>query len=325
MVAKLSLILDNTTSKAWLGRGLLKTRVNTYYVSLGDKQRPKLLIIFAAKSLNTIELESVELTVYSIVMAPSNNVNSFRKALQQSKNLILVAGAGLSAASGRNTHIPGFRLLDPNYRGAVAPLAINCTLITQNVDGLSLRAQDALGSESLDNVGTSNLNQGQIIEMHGRLLETLCTKCKHRNLDTRSPICPALAGTELRTEAVMDDAGKRVPEAEISPNDLPRCGKDGCGGLLRPGVVWFGESIPRLNAIESLVEEADMCLVVGTSSVVYPAAGFADVVQDNGGKVAVFNIEASQGDQNADFLFLGPCEKTLGEALGIEVPIIREA
>ncbi|CAE6407678.1 unnamed protein product [Rhizoctonia solani] len=250
-------------------------------------------------------------------MAPSNNVNSFRKALQQSKNLILVAGAGLSAASGR--------LLDPNYRGAVAPLAINCTLITQNVDGLSLRAQDALGSESLDNVGTSNLNQGQIIEMHGRLLETLCTKCKHRNLDTRSPICPALAGTELRTEAVMDDAGKRVPEAEISPNDLPRCGKDGCGGLLRPGVVWFGESIPRLNAIESLVEEADMCLVVGTSSVVYPAAGFADVVQDNGGKVAVFNIEASQGDQNADFLFLGPCEKTLGEALGIEVPIIREA
>ncbi|CEL51803.1 NAD-dependent protein deacylase OS=Coprinopsis cinerea (strain Okayama-7 / 130 / ATCC MYA-4618 / FGSC 9003) GN=CC1G_00083 PE=3 SV=2 [Rhizoctonia solani AG-1 IB] len=67
-----------------------------------------------------------------------------------------------------------------------------------------------------------------------------------------------------------------------------------------------------------------MCLVIGTSSVVYPAAGFADVVQDNGGKVAVFNVEASQGDQNVDFLFLGPCEKTLGEALGIEVPIVRE-
>ncbi|CAE7126270.1 unnamed protein product [Rhizoctonia solani] len=309
-------------------------------------------------------------------MSPSNNAASFRKALQQSKNLILVAGAGLSAASGiptfrgaggywrsfeatrlatpeafganpglvwqassilplpsrkvvlscepNNAHHVIARLLDPNYRSAVAPLATKCTLITQNVDGLSLRAQEAL--QTIASVPSENvtLKRGEIIEMHGRLLETLCTKCSHRNPDTRSPICPALAGTELRTEAIQDDAGKRVPEAEISPEDLPRCEKDGCGGLPRPGVVWFGESIPGLNAIESLVEEADMCLVVGTSSVVYPAAGFADVVRHNGGKVAVFNIEASKGDQKANFLFLGPCERTLGEALGIEVPVIRE-
>ncbi|CUA74904.1 NAD-dependent protein deacylase [Rhizoctonia solani] len=304
-------------------------------------------------------------------MGPSNNITSFQKALQQSKNLILVAGAGLSAASGiptfrgaggywrsfqatrlatpeafdadpglvwqfyhyrrekvlsckpNNAHHVIARLLDPNYRSAVAPLATKCTLITQNVDGLSLRAQEMLQPVT-GTLGNTTLEQGKIIEMHGRLLETLCTKCKHRNPDSRSPICPALAGTELRTEAIMDDAGKRVPEAEIPSKDLPRCEKDGCGGLLRPGVVWFGESIPELNKIESLVEEADMCLVIGTSSVVYPAAGFADVVQDNGGKVAVFNIETSQGDQNADFLFLGPCERTLGEALGIEVPAMRE-
>ncbi|CAE6424930.1 unnamed protein product [Rhizoctonia solani] len=303
---------------------------------------------------------------------PSNNIASFRKALQQSKNIILVAGAGLSAASGiptfrgaggywrsfeatrlatpeafdanpslvwqfyhyrrekvlsckpNNAHHVIARLLDPNYRSAVAPLAIKCTLITQNVDGLSLRAQEALQAIADIPTESTALEQGKIIEMHGRLLDTLCSKCRHRTPNTRSPICPALAGTELRTEAIMDDAGKRVPEAEISPKDLPRCEKDGCGGLLRPGVVWFGESIPGLNAIERLVEVADMCLVVGTSSVVYPAAEFADVVQFNGGKVAVFNIEASQGDQNADFLFLGPCEKMLGEALGIEVPNIRE-
>ncbi|CAE6437625.1 unnamed protein product [Rhizoctonia solani] len=305
-------------------------------------------------------------------MGSSNNISSFRKALQQSKNLIIVAGAGLSAASGiptfrgaggywrsfeatrlatpeafdanpglvwqfyhyrrekvlsckpNNAHHVIARLLDPNYRRAVAPLATKCTLITQNVDGLSLRAQEALQPVTSAPAENTTLMQGKIIEMHGRLLETLCTKCKHRNPDIRSPICPALAGTELRTEAIMDDAGKRVPEAEINPKDLPRCEKDGCGGLLRPGVVWFGESIPGLNAIESLVEEAGMCLVVGTSSVVYPAAGFAGVVQGNGGKVAVFNIEESQGDQYADFLFLGPCEKTLGEALGIEVPVIQE-
>ncbi|CAE6448915.1 unnamed protein product [Rhizoctonia solani] len=310
---------------------------------------------------------------------PSNNIASFREALQQCRNLILVAGAGLSAASGiptfrgaggywrsfeatrlatpeafdanpglvwqasspfysttiaeksivlsckpNNAHHVIARLLDPNYRSAIAPLAAKCTLITQNVDGLSVRAQEELQAVTSTPTDNTILKQGEIIEMHGRLLETLCTKCRHRSPDARTPVCPALAGTELRTEAIMDDSGKRVPEAEISSKDLPRCEKDDCGGLLRPGVVWFGESIPGLNTIESLVEEADMCLVVGTSSVVYPAAGFADVVQHNGGKVAVFNIEASQGDQSAEFLFLGPCEKTLGEALGIEVPATRE-
>lgn len=299
--------------------------------------------------------------------SPSTDIAAFRNALQKSKNLIIVSGAGLSAASGiptfrgaggywrsfdatvlatpeafaenpglvwqfyhyrrekvlsckpNNAHHVLARLLHPAYRSKIAPLATECTLITQNVDGLSLRAQEQFESTNPP-ASNSALKQGKIIEMHGRLMETLCSKCKNRNPDTRSPICPALAGTEVRTEAIKDDQGRRVPEADIPPEVLPRCEKDGCGGLLRPGVVWFGESIPGLNAIDSVVEEADMCLVVGTSSVVYPAAGFAGTVQQNGGKVAVFNIESSKGDQYADFLFIGPCETTLGETLGIEIP-----
>jgi NAD-dependent deacetylase sirtuin 5 len=48
---------------------------------------------------------------------------------------------------------------------------------------------------------------------------------------------------------------------------------------------------------------------------VYPAAGYAADIADNGGKVAVFNLQRSEGDEEADFLFLGPCEKTLPLAL----------
>ena len=44
---------------------------------------------------------------------------------------------------------------------------------------------------------------------------------------------------------------------------------------------------------------------------VYPAAGYAAEVQFQGGKVAVFNLDRSDGDEDADFLFLGPCEETL--------------
>ncbi|EEB89352.1 hypothetical protein MPER_12561, partial [Moniliophthora perniciosa FA553] len=50
---------------------------------------------------------------------------------------------------------------------------------------------------------------------------------------------------------------------------------------------------------------------------VYPAAGYADVVQQNGGKTAVFNLERSTGDEDADFLFLGPCEESVPRALGL--------
>ena len=48
----------------------------------------------------------------------------------------------------------------------------------------------------------------------------------------------------------------------------------------------------------------------------YPAASYQRMVRKNGGKVAVFNLERSQGDEEADFLFLGPCEETIPQALG---------
>ena len=50
----------------------------------------------------------------------------------------------------------------------------------------------------------------------------------------------------------------------------------------------------------------------------YPAAGYASEVKARGGKVAVFNVDRSDRDQKADFLFLGPCEETLPIALGLK-------
>ena len=85
----------------------------------------------------------------------------------------------------------------------------------------------------------------------------------------------------------------------VSVQDLPRCKKPSCGGLLRPHVVWFGENLDEqvvtckkiplliilltnplkvLDAAHEELEECDLCLVVGTSSVVYPAAMFAPQV-----------------------------------------------
>ncbi|TFK56053.1 DHS-like NAD/FAD-binding domain-containing protein [Heliocybe sulcata] len=283
---------------------------------------------------------------------PSDDMASFSVVLSQSKHIIAVAGAGLSAASG----IPTFRgagglwrkydaislatpeafqenpsrvwqfyhyrrekalKCQPNaahtalaafsnkqIRDAVAPES-TFTLITQNVDGLSQRALDSMPSTA-----DSEDPQPKMLEMHGRLFDVICTKpgCRHRELNFTSPIVPALAGTEDLMEA-------GAVEPDIPLSDLPRCSK--CGSPARPGVVWFGERPHYLGVIGKLVRQADLCLVVGTSSTVYPAAGYAAEVQRHGGKVAVFNLDRSEGDEDADFLFLGPCEQTLPAALAL--------
>lgn len=86
----------------------------------------------------------------------------------------------------------------------------------------------------------------------------------------------------------------RNPAGEIGPFDAPppRCS---CGALLRPGVVWFGERLdPALleRAVEA-VRAADVLLVVGTSSIVYPAAGLPEVAREAGACVIEVNPEAT--------------------------------
>ena len=129
----------------------------------------------------------------------------------------------------------------------------NLVVITQNIDELHKRA----GSEN-------------IIELHGSLFRVSCTKCGQVTSNYDSPICEALRGK-----------GKPDPNAasaNISIKDLPKC--QTCGGLLRPAVVWFGENldINVLNRAGDELDKCDICLVVGTSSVVYPAAMFAPQV-----------------------------------------------
>jgi NAD+-dependent protein deacetylase sirtuin 5 len=141
-----------------------------------------------------------------------------------------------------------------------APKAESFHLITQNIDGLSLRALHKL--QGLAPTSPVPETHPSTIEMHGRLFEVICTssKCGHSELDFSSPICEALRGNEdLALNDLNDDP-------DIPLEDLPRCGK--CGELARPGVVWFGETPRFMDRIYGLVDEADMCIVVGTSATV---------------------------------------------------------
>ena len=78
-----------------------------------------------------------------------------------------------------------------------------------------------------------------------------------------------------------------------SPNGLPQCAT--CGGLLRPDVVWFGEAIPAgpMLAAAEAAADCDVFLSIGTSSLVYPAAGLAENALDAGATVIEVNPNAT--------------------------------
>lgn len=149
----------------------------------------------------------------------------------------------------------------PSFRHKIAP-GSSFTLITQNVDGLSQRAlEHELSSSTSEDSRWNTSEQPKIIEMHGKLFDVLCTSesCQHSEFNLDSPICKGLAGTEnLVEDGVMDP--------DIPHSALPHCSK--CNSLARPGVVWFGESLFHADEIEEIVDRADLCLVVGTSSTV---------------------------------------------------------
>ncbi|KAL8590606.1 NAD-dependent protein deacylase sirtuin-5, mitochondrial [Nucella lapillus] len=266
---------------------------------------------------------------------PSSDMAAFREVFGKSKHIVVLTGAGVSAESG----VPTFRgaggfwrqfqaqdLATPesfrsnpslvwefyHYRREVmlskhpnpAHMAIaecearlakqgrRVVVITQNIDELHKRA------------GSNN-----ILELHGNLFKTRCTKCGDVRVNKDSPICPALNGKGL--------PDKDAPDARIPVDQLPACTKDGCGGLLRPHVVWFGESLDSgvLNQTDQELEKCDLCLVVGTSSVVYPAAMFAPQVAARGVPVAEFNIETTGVTNSLGFHFSGPAGVNLPTAL----------
>lgn len=86
---------------------------------------------------------------------------------------------------------------------------------------------------------------------------------------------------------------------------VPTCPR--CGANLRPGVVWFGEAIPEdaLNESFAAAADCDVFLSVGTSSLVYPAAGLADVATENQALVVEVNPNPTPNAGNYDFAIAG--------------------
>jgi NAD-dependent deacetylase len=235
-------------------------------------------------------------------------IKALREALVKAERVAALTGAGISAESGvptfrgagglwRNYNVmelatPHAFARDPKLvwefynwrRNLITGLTINpghkalvdletrlshFTLITQNVDGLHLKA------------GSKNL-----LEIHGNLWKVRCTKCHTVTLDMSSNMGP-----------------------------LPKCQE--CGGLLRPHVVWFGESLDfaLLNRAIEAARSCQVMLVIGTSAIVQPAASLALEAKEAGAVVAEINLEETPNSEMMDFVLPGKSGEILPKLL----------
>ena len=121
----------------------------------------------------------------------------------------------------------------------------------------------------------------------------------------------------------LDISDDRIEIPQVPHDELPHCPM--CGdGLLRPGVVWFGEPLPgrTIDAVDKFIEESrkiDLILVIGTSARVWPAAGYIDEARAKGAKVAVINMDRAdtpggQGNE-VEWFFEGDAGKIMPEIL----------
>jgi len=116
----------------------------------------------------------------------------------------------------------------------------------------------------------------RVIELHGNLQRVKCFSC-----------------------------GKQAEEWEDAQGDVPCC--EACGGLLRPDVVWFGESLPRAE-LEAAVEAARTCHVffsIGTSGIVQPAVSLAFAAHNKGAVVVEINAEPTPLTPKVEFALHG--------------------
>ncbi len=105
-----------------------------------------------------------------------------------------------------------------------------------------------------------------------------------------------------------------VPLAEIDgPVEPPMCER--CGSYLRPDVVWYGEMLPPgvFEQAEALSRSCDVMLVVGTSGIVYPAAGLPMVARSAGAIVIEVNVEPSELTPGVDIFLQGTAGQVLPE------------
>lgn len=229
--------------------------------------------------------------------------NNLIEALKESKSIVFFTGAGISAESG----IPTFRgkeglwnkfrpeelasfnafIKNPklvwewyNYRRKIVheaqpnPAHLTIAEMQNHFKDVTVVTQNV---DNLHRRAGSN----KVFELHGNIERNFCINCK-----------------KFHNEELDFSTG--VPKCE-------------CGGLIRPDVVWFGEYLPEDQFLggEKAAIESDIFFVVGTSVVVYPAAGLIYTAKASGALIVEVNLEETDLSSSANYSYFGKAGEIL--------------
>ena len=218
-----------------------------------------------------------------------------------SPRIVILTGAGVSAESGIATFRDSNGLWENHRLEHVASpegFRRNPGLVQRFYD---LRREQALGVEpNTAHVALARLEQrlpgevlivtqnvddlheragsSNVLHIHGKLNSALCTACRQHSSWTGS-------------------LADRPP--------CPSCGEP----ALRPDIVWFGENVHHLDEIERAVTGCDLFVVIGTSGLVYPAAGLSWLVRRHGAGTVLLNLEAQDEGDDFDLVEYGPATR----------------
>ena len=152
------------------------------------------------------------------------------------------------------------------------------SVITQNIDGLHQR---------------SGISDEQVIELHGNGTYAACLECARRY--------------EL---AEVFDAFKVNEEPPVCE----------CGGFIKSATISFGQPMPfePMRRAQAESKSCDLFIAIGSSLVVYPAAGFPAIAKQNGSRLVILNREPTDLDYMADLVLNLEIGPTLGRVTGVE-------
>lgn len=230
--------------------------------------------------------------------------------IEKAQYICVLTGAGISAESG----VPTFRGKEglwskhrPEELASVEAFVANPELVWAwyqyrrdilsqvhpNAGHLALARWESIAADfTLTTQNVDGLHQVagslNVLELHGNIRVNRCFSC----------------GIESSMESAVF-IGK-----------VPRCS---CGGMLRPGVVWFGESLPEaeIRAAYRAAESCDLFLTVGTSALVYPAAALPGVARRAGAVVIEVNLEETPFTSQANQHMRGSAGTILPELLAL--------
>jgi len=198
------------------------------------------------------------------------------------QDFVASAAARREAWRRRFAQDPVLRQAEPN-RGhrAVARLVREgkvAAVITQNIDGLHQ---------------ASGVPDRQVVELHGSTMHATCLDCAER-----------YAIDDLRAAFERD-------------GDVHDC--RACGGLIKTATISFGQQMPEVPMLRAAqeIEACDLCIVLGSSLVVYPAAAFPETAKRRGARLAIVNREATGLDDIADLVIHRGIGDVMGGAVGV--------